>query len=70
MSTQPPDSRQVERIARKYRIGDEPSMVDEYAHLSNSERASLFLSLRKRIITERYGIDQRFERVCSVVRRP
>lgn len=60
----------IERIARKYQIDDEPSMVDEYAHLSNDERARLFLALRARLIMERYGADQRFERVCSVARRP
>lgn len=60
----------IERIARKYTVGDEPSMVDEYAHLSNAERAALYLCLRKRVITERYGPDQRFERVCEVARRP
>lgn len=62
--------RRVERIARKYRIDDEPSMVDEYAHLTNEQRAARFLELRRQSIEKRYGPDQRFERVCTVARRP
>ena len=62
--------RRVERIARKYRIDAEPSMVDEYAHLTNEQRAARFLKLRRQSIEKRYGPDQRFERVCTVARRP
>lgn len=58
-----------ERIARKYAIGAEPSMVDEYAHLTNRERAARYLQLRRHHIEKRYGSDQRFERVCTVARR-
>lgn len=59
----------VERIARKYAIGAEPSMVDEYAYLTNRERAARYLKLRRHHIEKRYGPDQRFERVCTVARR-
>ncbi|MGH8031918.1 MAG: hypothetical protein ACREO8_06005 [Luteimonas sp.] len=69
MMSTPTAPRTIERIARKYAMDEQPSMVDEYAHLSNTERATLFLRLRKRVNTERYGTDQRFERVCSVARR-
>lgn len=65
----PPD-RRIERIARKFHADEEPSLVDEYAHLSNVERAHLFLSLRKSVTTERYGTDRGLERICTVVRRP
>ena len=62
--------RRVERIARKFRIDAEPSMVDEYAYLTNEQRAARFLKLRRQSIEKRYGPDQRFERVCTVARRP
>lgn len=65
--TQP--TQRIERIARKFTLGDEPSLVDEYAHLSNAERAHLFFELRKRVLRERYGADRGLERVCAVVRR-
>jgi hypothetical protein len=65
----PAGQRRIERIARKYRIGEEPGMVEEYANFSNAERARLFLALRKRHIMDRYGPDQRFERICTVARR-
>lgn len=62
--------RRVEYIARKYRIDAEPSMVDEYAHMTNEQRAARFLKLRRQSIEKHYGPDQRFERVCTVARRP
>ena len=70
MSAERVHPRPVERIARKYRIGAEPSLVDEYAHLTNAQRTALFLQLRKRLIEERYGTDPGFERVCAIARRP
>lgn len=60
----------IERIARKYRIGEEPSMVDEYARFTVDERLELFLRLRQRVIEDRYGTDPGFERVYSIARRP
>ena len=60
----------IERVARKYRIGEEPSMVDEYAHFTVDERLELFLRLRQRVIEDRYGTDPGFERVYSIARRP
>lgn len=65
-----PRERRIERIVRKVALGGEPSLVDEYAHLTNAERAALFLALRRRVIEERHGPDRRFERVCEVARRP
>jgi len=60
----------VERVARKYRIGEEPSLVDEYARFTIDERLELFLRLRQRVIEDLYGADPGFERVYSIVRRP
>ena len=73
MSNPEPAPRRIERTARKYVLGEEPSLVDEYAHMSNIERAELFLRLRHRLIEQRYGPEQsagRLERICTVVRRP
>ena len=64
------NSGRIERVARKYRIGEEPSMVDEYAHFTVDERLELFLRLRQRVIEDRYGTDPGFERVYSIARRP
>ena len=60
----------IERVVRKYRVGEEPGMVEEYARFSNAERAELFVRLRHRLIKERYGADPGFARVCTVARRP
>ena len=63
------DDERIERIARKYRVGEEPSLVDEYARFSIDERLELFLRLRQRVIEDRYGTDPGFERVHSIARR-
>ena len=60
----------IERIARKFRMGEEPSLVDEYARYSIDERLEMFLRLQRRMIEDRYGIDPGFERVHSIARRP
>jgi hypothetical protein len=60
----------IERVARKFRVGEEPSLVDEYAHFTIDERLEMFLRLRQRAIEDRYGIDPGFEKVYRVVRRP
>lgn len=60
----------VERVARKFRIGEEPSLVDEYARFSIDERLELFLRLQRRTIEDRYGTDPGFQRVHSIARRP
>ena len=54
-----------ERVGRKVRLGEEPSLVDEYAHLSIDERIALGIGLRARTIRERYGCDPGFEKVGS-----
>jgi hypothetical protein len=59
----------VERIARKARVGEEPSLVDEYAIYTVDERLEMFLRLRQRVIEDRYGTDPGFERFHSVARR-
>lgn len=60
----------IERTARKFRLGEEPSLVDEYARFTVDERLELFLRLRQRVIEDRYGADPGFERVHSIARRP
>lgn len=57
-----------ERVGRKFRQGEEPSLVDEYAHLSIDERIALFLAFRARFIRGRYGSDPGFERVFQRAR--
>ncbi len=59
----------IERIARKYRIGEEPSLVDEYARFTAEQRLELFLRLRARIIEDRHGTDPGFQRLHSLARR-
>jgi hypothetical protein len=59
-----------ERVARKFRRGEEPSLVDEYARFTVDERLEMFLKLRQRAIEDRYGVDPGFERVYSIIRRP
>ena len=59
-----------ERVARKFRVGEEPSLVDEYARFTVDERLELFLRLRQRVIEDQYGIDPGFQRFHSIARRP
>ena len=68
--SQVPGDGRIERIARKFRLGEEPSLVDEYARFTIDERLELFLQLRQRVIGDRYGTDPGFERVHSIARRP
>ena len=72
MSSSPKRSmadQRIERTARKFRLGEEPSLVDEYARFTVDERLELFLRLRQRVIEDRYGTDPGFERVHSIARR-
>ncbi|MBS0575988.1 MAG: hypothetical protein JSS45_06135 [Proteobacteria bacterium] len=59
----------IERVARVCRIGEEPSLVDEYAHFSADERLELFLRLRQRSIEDCHGTDPGFQRLHSIARR-
>jgi hypothetical protein len=59
----------IERVARVFRLGDEPDMVAEYANFSMDERLDMFLRLRQRVIEDRYGTDPGFKRVHSIARR-
>lgn len=63
------DGGTIERVVRKFRLGDEPSQVAEYAHFTVDERLQMFLRLRQRVIKDCYGTDPGFERVYSVARR-
>lgn len=64
-----PDDGRIELVARKFRLDEEPSLVDEYARFTIDERLELFLRLRLRVIEDRYGVDPGFERVHSIARR-
>jgi hypothetical protein len=64
------NSGRIERVVRVVRLGEEPSLVDEYAYLTNAERTALFLELRARILAEHDETDRGLERVCTVARRP
>lgn len=63
------DVDRIERVVRVVRLGEEPSLVDEYAHLTNAERTALFLQLRARILADHDEADRGLERVCTVARR-
>ena len=69
-ASQLPDAcTKFERIARKVRVGEEPSLVDEYARFTVDERLELFLCLMQRVIEDRYGTDPGFQRFHSIARR-
>lgn len=63
------DVDRIERVVRVVRLGEEPSLVDEYAHLTNAERTALFLELRARILADHDEADRGLERICTVARR-
>lgn len=60
----------IERVVRVVRLGEESSLVDEYAHLTNAERMALFLELRARLLADHDEADRGLERVCTLARRP
>jgi hypothetical protein len=57
-----------ERILRRFKGEEGPSLVAELAELSVSQRLDVFLELRGRVIRERYGTDPSFQRVVKVIR--
>ncbi len=62
-------SSEFPRVSRKFVVGEEPGMVEEYVQFSIDERLDMFLKLRQRVIEDRYGTDPGFERVHSIARR-
>lgn len=64
-----PDREKRKIEVRKFKLGEEPSMVDEYAHMTPNERIRCFLQFRARLIRGRYGVDPGFERVLRIARQ-
>ena len=59
----------IERVAAKYRVGEEPSEVAQWSRFGADERLVAMIELRARHLRWRYGIEPGLERVLAVARR-
>jgi hypothetical protein len=59
----------MERVARKFRMGEEPSEVEEWSRFSPNDRLMAIIELRARHLRWKYGIEPGLERILAVVRR-
>jgi hypothetical protein len=55
--------RQIDLTMRYFKLDDEPSLVDEYAYMTDLERCERYLILRANWIKQHYGTDPGFDRV-------
>jgi hypothetical protein len=58
--------RQIDLTMRYFKLADEPSLVDEYASLSDLARSQRYLLLRANWIKQNYGTDPGFDRVYRI----
>ena len=60
----------IERVVAKYRIGEEPSEVEQWSEMSADQRLAALIDMRARYLRWRYGTEPRLERVLNIARRP
>lgn len=59
----------IERVAAKYRMGEEPSEVTQWSRFDANERFMAMIELRARHLRWRYGVEPGLERVLAIARR-
>ncbi|QBB69664.1 hypothetical protein ELE36_04335 [Pseudolysobacter antarcticus] len=59
----------IERVAAKYRFGEEPSEVELWSRFSAEQRLAALIALRARHLMWKYGIEPRLERVLAITRQ-
>ncbi len=55
--------RQIDLVMRYFKLDDEPSLVDEYAFMTDLQRCERSLLMRANWIKQQYGTDPGFDRV-------
>ena len=55
--------RQIDLVMRYFKLDDEPSLVDEYAFMTDLQRSERYLLMRSNWIKQHYGTDPGFDRV-------
>ena len=58
--------REVALVMRYFKLDDEPSLVDEYAFMTDLQRCERYLLMRANWIKQHYGTDPGFDRVYRV----
>ena len=58
----------IERVAAKYRIGEEPGEIGQWSRFSADQRLAAMIELRARHLRWRYGIEPGLERVLAIAR--
>ena len=62
--------RQIDLVMRYFKLDEEPSLVDEYAFMTDLQRCERYLLMRANWIKQHYGTDPGFDRVyraaCSI----
>ena len=58
--------RQIDLVMRYFKLDEEPSLVDEYAFMTNLQRCERYLLMRANWIKQQYGTDPGFDRVYRV----
>jgi hypothetical protein len=59
----------IDRVATKYRVGEQPSEVTQWSRLDANERLMAMIELRARHLRWRYGVEPGLERVLAIARR-
>ena len=59
----------IERVAAKYRLGEEPSEVEQWSGFSAEQRLVALIALRARHLRWKYGIEPGLERVLAITRQ-
>ena len=57
--------RQVDLVMRYFKLDEEPSLVDEYAFMTDLQRCERYLLMRANWIKQQYGTDPGFDRVAA-----
>ena len=58
--------RQIDLVMRYFKLDEEPSLVDEYAFMTDLQRCERYLLMRANWIKQQYGTDPGFDRVYRV----
>jgi len=59
----------IARVVAKFRVGEEPSEIEQWRSMSGNERLAALIEMRARYLRWKYGTEPRLERVLQVTRR-
>jgi hypothetical protein len=59
----------ITRVVAKFRVGEQPSEIEQWRDRSGNERLAALIEMRARYLRWKYGTEPRLERVLQVARR-